>query len=147
MLQQCNAYIPNSHHCRIVSSLNQIAGILGPGIPPGGTIRHREDNFETEISRVDASAAPSSGYTIEFVRNEAFFPASLFSSHGDDIDILLSSSLISQTAVFRGRNKTVYFTSNVFSISVIGEGNTVSDDPWPLVITFEKTVAIVSFGV
>ena len=121
-----------------------IASILGPAVPPGGTLRPRESNFEMEISRVD-SAVPSRGYSIRFIHNnvdEAVVPASLFTSRGDDV--LLSSSLISQTALFRGRNKTVYFASRVFSISVVGESSTILDDP--VTVTFEKTAANVSFG-
>ena len=131
--------------CRIVSSLDKIASILGPGLTPGGTLRLGEDNFEIEISRVDASAVTSSGYAIDFVQNnvdEAILPAFFFSSRGDSV--LLSSSLISQMALFRGRDKTVYFASRVFSISVVGESNTILDDP--VTVTFEKTAANVSFG-
>ena len=131
------------HVCRIVSSLDKIAGILGTGLTLGQTLRSREDNFEVEISQIDASNVPSSGYTIDFLQNnvdEALLPASFFSSHGGSV--LLSSSLISQTAVFRGRDKTVYFASKILSISVIGEDNTRLDDP--VTATFKKT-ATVSF--
>ena len=118
-----------------------IAGILGPGLTPGRTLRLREDNFEMEISQVDASAVPSSGYAIDFMQNnvdEAILPASFFSSRGDSA--LLSSSLISQMAVFRGRNKTVYFASKIFSISVIGEGSTILSDP--VTVTFRTTTNV-----
>ena len=133
-----------AHHSRIVSSLDQIAGLLGPGIPVGGTLRPRESSFEMEISRVDVSAVPNSGYAIRFIQNsvdEALLPASLFSSRGGNV--LLSSSLISETSVFRGKNRTVSFTSKVFSISVVGETNTILDDP--VTVTFENTAANVSF--
>ena len=132
----------NSHLCRIVSSLDKIASILGPGLAPGQTLRHLDDSFEMEVSLVDVSAVTRSGYAIEFVQNEedkAVLPGSLFSSH--EGNALLSSSLISQTAVFRGRDKTVFFASKIFSISVIGEG-TILDDP--VTVTFRKT-ATVSF--
>ena len=118
-----------------------IAGILGPGLTPGRTLRLREDNFEMEISQVDASAVPSSGYAIDFMQNivdEAILPASFFSSRGDSA--LLSSSLISQMAVFRGRNKTVYFASKIFSISVIGKGSTILSDP--VTVTFRTTTNV-----
>ena len=117
-----------------------IAGILGPGLTPGRTLGLREDNFEMEISQVDASAVPSSGYAIDFMQNnvdEAILPASFFSSRGDSV---LSSSLISQMAVFRGRNKTVYFASKIFSISVIGEGSTILSDP--VTVTFRTTTNV-----
>ena len=131
--------------CRIVSSLDQIAAILGPGIPLGGTLRPRQSSFEMEISRVDASAVPNSGYAIRFMQNivdEALLPVSLFASRGGNV--LLSSSLISQTALFRGRNKTLFFASRVLSLSVVGDGNAFLDDP--VTVTFEKTAANVSFG-
>ena len=126
-----------------MSSLDQIADILGPSIPLGGTIRPRESSFEMEISRVDVSAVPSSGYAIRFIQSnvdEALLPASFFSSRGSNV--LLSSSLISQTAVFRGKNETVVFASRVLSISVVGESNTILDDP--ITVTFQKTAANVS---
>ena len=84
--------------CRIVSSLDKIASILGPGLAPGQTLRHLDDSFEMEVSLVDVSAVTRSGYAIEFVQNEedkAVLPGSLFSSH--EGNALLSSSLISQT--------------------------------------------------
>ena len=130
---------------RIVSSLDQIAAILGPGITLGGTLRPRQSSFEMEISRVDASAVPNSGYAIRFMQNnvdEALLPVSLFASRGGNV--LLSSSLISQTALFRGRNKTLFFASRVLSLSVVGDGNAILDDP--VTVTFEKTAANVSFG-
>ena len=125
-----------------MSSLDKIASILGPGLAPGQTLRHLDDSFEMEVSLVDVSAVTRSGYAIEFVQNEedkAVLPGSFFSSHEENV--LLSSSLISQTAVFRGRDKTVFFASKIFSISVIGEG-TILDDP--VTVTFRKT-ATVSF--
>ena len=128
-----------------MSSLDQIASILGPGLAPGDSLRPRDDNFEIEISQVAASAVTSSGYAIDFIRNnidEAILPASLFASRGGNV--LLSSSLISQTAVFRGKDKTVFFASRIISTSVVGESNTVLDDP--VTITFQKTEANVSFG-
>lgn len=131
----------NSHLCRIVSSLDKIASILGPGLAPGQTLRHLDDSFEMEVSLVDVSAVTRSGYAIEFVRNEedkALLPSSLFSSH--EANVLLSSSLISQTAVFRGRDKAVLFASKIFSISVIGEGNIILDDP--VTVTFEKIATV-----
>ena len=131
------------HLCRIVSSLDNIASALEPDLTPGQTLRSREDNFEIEISLVDASNIHSSGYTIDFLHNvdEALLPASFFSSRGGNV--LLSSSLISQTAVFRGRDKNVYFASRVFSLSVVGEAtNTILK--YPVTVTFEKTAANVS---
>ena len=96
-----------------------------------------------EITKVDASAASSNGYTIDFISNnveEATLPASFFSSRGDNV--LLSSSLMSQTAIFRGRNKTVHMASRIFSITVVGESHIALDDP--VIITFEKTETYVS---
>ena len=97
-----------------------------------------------EISQVDASSVPSSGYAIDFIRNnvdEAILPASLFTSHGGNV--LLSSSLMSQTAIFQGKNKTVHIASRVFSISVVGESHIALDDS--VTITLEKTETNVSF--
>ena len=110
--------------------MDKIASALEPGLTPGQTLRSREDNFEIEITLLDASTVPSSGYTIDFLQNnvdEALLPASFFSSRGGSV--LLSSALISQTAVFRGRDKAVIFASRVFSVSVVGESNTVLDNP------------------
>ena len=124
--------------------MDKIASALEPGLTPGQTLRSREDNFEIEISLVDASTVRSSGYTIDFLQNnvdEALLPASFFSSR--EGNVLLSSSLISQTAVFRGRDKNVYFASRVFSLSVVGEGNTVLE--YPVTVMFGKTAANVSF--
>ena len=129
------------HLCRIVSSLDTIANLLEPGLTPGQTVRSIEDNFEVAISIADASSI-GSDYTIEFLQSndKALLPASLFSSRGGNV--LLSSSLISQTALFRGRDKTVFFASKVFSISVIEESDTVLDNP--ITITLDKTVSNVS---
>ena len=129
------------HLCRIVSSLDTIANLLEPGLTPGQTVRSIEDNFEVAISIVDASSI-GSDYTIEYLQSndKALLPASLFSSRGGNV--LLSTSLISQTALFRGRDKTVFFASKVFSISVVKESDTVLDSP--ITITLDKTVANVS---
>ena len=135
----------NIHLCRIVSSLDQIAGILGPGLAPGETLRPKDDNFEMEISQVDVSAISSFGYTVDFTQNnvdKAILPATLFASRGGNV--LISTSLISQTAVFRGKDKTLNFASRIISTSVVGEANTVLDNP--VAVTFEKT-ADVSFKV
>lgn len=133
------------HLCRIVSSLDKIAGALESGLTLGQTLRSTEDNFEIEISLVDSSSVLNSGYTIAFEQSndKALLPASLFSSHGENV--LLSSSLISQTAVFRGRDKTVFFASKIFSLSIVGESNTVLDNP--ATVTLEKTAAGVSLEV
>ena len=135
----------NIHLCRIVSSLDRIASILGPGLAPGETLRPRDDTFEMEISQVEVSAISSFGYTVDFIQNnvdEAILPASLFTSRGGNV--LISTSLISQTAVFRGKDKTLNFASRIISTSVVGEANTVIDSP--VTVTFEKT-ADVSFKV
>ena len=129
------------HLCRIVSSLDTIANLLEPGLTPGQTVRSIKDNFEVAISIVDASSI-GSDYTIEYLQSndKALLPASLLSSRGGNV--LLSTSLISQTALFRGRDKTVFFASKIFSISVVKESDTVLDSP--ITITLDKTVANVS---
>ena len=125
--------------CRIVSSLDKIADTIN--LPAGDTLRDSTDTFDVEISHVELSAVPTEGYAINFgkpSKEECVLPKALFDSF--DRDVVLSGSLFSQTAIFRGKDATVTFASKVFSITVIGES--VANLAEPVTLTFEKSINV-----
>lgn len=127
--------------CRIVSSLDEIAATIS--LPTGDTLRDSTDSFDVEISHIELSSVPNEGHIINFGKpstDACILPKTLFEEF--DSNVVLSSSLFSQTAVFRGEDTSVSFASKVFSVSVIGKS--VSNLAEPITLTFEKTVDNVS---
>ena len=121
-----------------MSSLDEIAATVN--LPTGDTLRDSTDSFDLEISRVEPSAVPNEGHTINFGKpseDACVLPKTLFDRFGGDV--VVSSSLFSQTAVFRGKDTSVSFASKVFSVSVIGQS--ISNLAEPVTLTFEKTLA------
>ena len=125
--------------CRIVSSLDAIAATVN--LPTGGTLRDSTDTFDLEISRVEPSDVPNEGHTINFgktARDECVLPKTLFNRFSGDV--VLSSSVISQTAVFQGDDSSLSFASKVVSVTVIGES--ISNLADPVMLTFEKVTNV-----
>ena len=105
-----------------------------------GRLQIRKRNFLMEVRETRLQNISDDGFIPDFATNssnKALLPKSLFRSLnlGVTDNVRISSSVIEESTLFKGRNTSVAVASAVISLSVVGmEVNNLEE---PIVLTFQ----------
>ena len=107
----------------------------------GRRMRVRKAKFLLEVEETKIDDIPSEGFTPDLsadTRNRARLPKSLFRSLNVNAseNLRISSSVIDNPSLFKGRYESVSVSSSIISISVVGRS--VAGLDTPIELTFDK---------
>lgn len=107
----------------------------------GRRMRVRKAKFLLEVEETKIDDIPSEGFTPDLsadTRNRARLPKSLFRSLNVNAseNLRISSSVIDNPSLFKGRDESVSVSSSIISISVVGRS--VAGLDTPIELTFDK---------
>ena len=126
---------------RLLSSFDMIGKVRGLSL--GETFMVNRTQFALEYVEVSSDDLPDAGYNVKFGGedgDQVNLPKSVFNGYSDNVRI--SSSKLKKTSLFRGREESITFASNILSANVLEKE--VKDLAEPVTIKFEKITVVSS---
>ena len=102
-------------------------------------------SFTLSFVELDSNDLPDTGYVVNFGGvdgDQVNLPKSLFGGDDGNSSSRLSSSHITMTTLFRGRDDSITINSNILTIDFLGQGMETSTLTEPVTLKFRKSATV-----